>query len=420
MRRSIAQEHTHTGIWERARAWLATRDQAWLWALKLFLGYRLLFTIWGAWVSSVFPKSPIEATIGLWPTGVSLGAWLERILVWPTVRYDAYWYMGIAAQGYAYREGSTAFHPLYPLLMAIVGRVLGGNYALAGWLIAQVCCVCMLAVLYKLVLLDYDVAIAQRTTVFLIGSPLGFSFLLPYTESLLLLCVVGALYAARRGRWVLAGLAGAGAALTKQPGVVVMLPLLWELWQQQRDNLRARKWHPLLLPLVGIALVPLGLLSYLVYRASLGDASFSLSNPFSLIDSLLVTPSYRDTWGEYFSWPWENLLLAIEQIRARPYFYLVFNTYLMAVAVVMVIYTIFRARRSYAIYSLVLLLMNLSIVYPLWPYMGILRRFTIIFPLFIQLAIWGRSRWVTPIILSVNALLWVYISEAYMRLAFVP
>ena len=64
--------------------------------------------------------------------------------------------------------------------------------------------------------------------------------------------------------------------------------------------------------------------------------------------------------------------------------------------------------------------MNLSIVYPLWPYMGIIRRFTIIFPLFIQLAVWARSRRVALLIVCANALLWVYISEAYMRLAFVP
>jgi hypothetical protein len=64
--------------------------------------------------------------------------------------------------------------------------------------------------------------------------------------------------------------------------------------------------------------------------------------------------------------------------------------------------------------------MNLSIVYPLWPYMGIIRRFTIVFPMFIQLAQWGRSRVVTGIILIVNTLLWVLISEMYIRNAFVP
>jgi hypothetical protein len=399
--------------------WLAL-DPSWRWALKLFLGYRVLFSIWAAWVSSVYPRFAEEAAITIWPINASLGDWLQRTLLWPVARYDVIWYVGIAEYGYGYQPGATAFHPLYPLLMGMLGRLFGGNYLLAGWLIAQVCCVLMLVLLYRLVLRDGDTGMAQRTTLFLLGSPLGFSFLLPYTESLLLLCVVGAFYAARLGRWWLAGLAGAGAALTKQPGVIVLLPLLWELWQQQGDRLRARDFRPLIWPLLGLALTPLGLLAFLVYRASLGDVNFSLSDPASFVGSLLVTPSYLGTWGEYFSWPWVNLQFAVEQLQTRPYFYLVINVFVMLFMLALIAYTILRQRRSYAIYSLLLTLMNLSIVYPLWPYMGIIRRFTIVFPMFIQLARWGRSHVVTALILFVNTLLWVLISQMYVRNAFVP
>jgi multidrug transporter EmrE-like cation transporter len=79
-----------------------------------------------------------------------------------------------------------------------------------------------------------------------------------------------------------------------------------------------------------------------------------------------------------------------------------------------------RVRRSYAIYSLTLAALNLSIVYPLWPYMGIIRRFTIIFPLFIQLARWARSPVVLWLTLGCNALLWALIASMYVRNAFVP
>jgi Dolichyl-phosphate-mannose-protein mannosyltransferase len=399
--------------------WLAL-DPSWRWALKLFLVYRLLFSVWSAWVSSVYPYFVEEAAIRIWPINASLDYWLQRTLLWPVARYDVIWYVGIAEYGYGYKPGATAFHPLYPLLMGLLGRLLGGNYLLAGWLIAQVCCVAMLALLYRLVLLDHDTDTAKRATLFLLGSPLGFSFLLPYTESLLLLCIVGAFYAARRGRWWLAGLAGAGAALTKQPGVIVLLPLLWEFWDQQGDRLRARDFRPLIRPLLGLALTPLGLLAFLAYRATLGDIAFSWSDPSSFVGALLVTPSYLGTWGEYFSWPWINFQYAFEQLQTRPYFYLIINLFVMLFMLALVVYTILRQRRSYAIHSLLLTLMNLSIVYPLWPYMGIIRRFTIVFPMFIQLAVWGRSRAVTALILVVNTLLWVLISETYVRNAFVP
>ena len=404
----------------RARtAWLAL-DPSWRWALKLFLGYRVLFSLWTVWVSSTFPYYAQEARIPVWPGDAPLDLWLRRVLLWPIVRYDVIWYMGIAEHGYAYKAGSTAFHPLYPLSMGLLGRLLGSHYLLAGWLIAQVCCVLMLVLLYRLVLLDHDHGVARRTTLFLLGSPLGFSFLLPYTESLLMMCIVGAFYAARRGRWWLAGIAGAGAALTKQPGVIVLLPLLWELWQQQRERILARDVRPLVRPLLGLAITPLGLLAFLVYRATLGDVGFSWSDPTSLVGSLLVTPSYRQTWGEYFSWPWVNMLFALDRLGTAPYFYLVLNTFVMLIMVVLICYSLPRLRRSYAIYSFLLMAMNLSIVYPLWPYMGIIRRFTIIFPLFIQLAVWGRSRALTLLILCCNTLLWVFISEAYVRNAFVP
>lgn len=393
---------------------------AWRWALTLFLGYRVLWTVWAAWVSSVYPQNLPEQALPIWPITAPLGVWLERMILWPTARYDVFWNTGIAEQGYAYLPGSTAFHPLYPLLIGVFGRLFGGNYLLAGWLIAQVCCVIMLALLYKLVLLDYDEGVARRTTLFLIGSPLGFVLLIPYAESLLLVCIVGAIYAARRGRWWLAGLLGAGAALTKQPGVVVLVPLVWELWRTYRTDLRARQFRAVLRPLLGLALVPLGLLMFLIYRATLGDAEFSWRNPSTIIWALLVTPSYDKVWDHHFSWPWMSLLLAFDRLRTAPFFYLILNTYLMLIMAVIVCYSALRQRGAYVLYSLCLLVMNLSIIYPLIPFISVVRRFLIIFPLFIQLAVWGRSPRVCMLILCCNTVLWVYISEAYVRGAYLP
>jgi hypothetical protein len=393
---------------------------AWRWAITLFLGYRVLWTVWAAWVSSVYPHSQPEKVLPIWPITAPLGVWLERVILWPAARYDVFWNTGIAEQGYAYLPGSTAFHPLYPLLIGVFGRLLGGNYLLAGWLIAQVCCVIMLALLYKLVLLDYDEGVARRTTLFLIGSPLGFVLLIPYAESLLLLCIVGALYAARRGRWWLAGLLGAGAALTKQPGVVVLVPLTWELWRTYRAELRAHQLRSVLRPLLGLALVPLGLMMFLIYRATLGDAEFSWRDPSTIISALMVTPSYDKVWDHHFSWPWMSLLLAFDRLRTAPFFYLILNTFVMLIMALIVCYSVLRQRGAYVFYSLCLLVMNLSIVYPLIPFISVIRRFLIIFPLFIQLAVWGRSPRTCMLILFCNTVLWVYISEAYVRFAYLP
>ncbi|MDX3095286.1 glycosyltransferase family 39 protein [Streptomyces sp. ME19-03-3] len=53
-------------------------------------------------------------------------------------------------------------------------------------------------------------------------------FCLPWTAA--------AVLCADRGRWGAAGLAVAGAALTKQTGAVVLLPVLWMLWRSRRGS----------------------------------------------------------------------------------------------------------------------------------------------------------------------------------------
>lgn len=53
-------------------------------------------------------------------------------------------------------------------------------------------------------------------------------FTLPWT--------VAAVLCADRGRWGAAGVAVAGAALTKQTGAAVLLPVLWMLWQARRGS----------------------------------------------------------------------------------------------------------------------------------------------------------------------------------------
>jgi len=390
-------------------------------AAGVYLVFRLLLSSLALWLSHVYPLLDEERALAVWPPAGAAAFWLERILLWPTVRYDVFQYLDIAANGYV-APGTTAFHPLYPLLIRLFSPLTGGNLLLTGWLIAQICCVLMLVLLYKLVRLDEDELVSRRTLFFLMASPLGFAFLLVYTESLLLLCIVGAFYAARRGHWWLAGVAGAGAALTKQPGVLVFLPLLYELRVQQREyglDLR-QDWRRLLHSLAGLALIPLALLGFLVYRFSLGDTTFNFRDPQSFFGGLMVTPQYAQVWEESFGWPWQSLALAFTTMQANPNSYLILNTAVMLLMLLIIAISLSWQRGSYRIYSIGLTLLNLTILYPFSPYMGIIRRFTIIFPLFIQLARWSRRRTLFSAISIVSLCLWFYIAGMYVRNAFVP
>ncbi len=390
------------------------------WAARVYSCFALALLGWGIAVQTYFPtptKQPAFTSCA--PAGSTI-CWAEDKLLGPLRRYDVYWYIGIAERGYGQRKGDTAFHPLYPALMAGVGRLLGGHYLLGGWVVAQICCIGMLTVLPRLIALDDDSVIARRAPLLMLASPLGFAFLIPYTESLLVLCLASAIYAARTRRWILAGLAGAGAALTKQPGAVVALPLIMILWEQHGAAIRAGQWRDLLRPAAGMALIPLALGGWIVYRASLGDVHFDWTEPRSAISALLVTPSYAEVWTETFELPWVPFTHAVHALATAPYFYLAFNVTIMLILLGVALASLWRAPRSIAPLTAALVLLNLSIDYPTWPYMGIIRRFTIIYPIFVQAARWTRRplAWATLILLSL--LMWLYVSAAYVHNAFVP
>jgi hypothetical protein len=400
---------------------LPARGRAkWRWVLPMYAGYLALFTLLAAWTSSAFPKFVEEAQVPVWPPAEPLTTWLERVVLLPVYRYDVIWYIGIARDGYGVERGDTVFHPLFPLLVGLFGRALGGQYLLAAWLVAQVCCAAMLALLYELVLMDEDEATARRAVLFLIGSPLGFTLLLPYTDSLLMLGVVGALYAGRRGRWWLAGMAGAAAALAKQPGALVLLPLLWELWLERGPAARSGRPCALLTPLAALSLVPLALLCWIVYRAGVDGAVLPWSEPFAFVNRVLLAPSYEGVWDHTLDWPWVAFGMALRQLNERPSFYLLVNVVLVSLMTVLTLYAALRTRRSYAVYSLAVLVLRLSIVYPLLPLMAAARHLTLIFPIFVQLGRWARRPSMALLILLVNTLFWTLLTTMYVRNAFVP
>src|SRR6185369_12536424 len=103
----------------RTKPWWHIRDPAWVWVLMRFLIFRVLLTIWAAWISYSHPKpeAPQETAISIVPGSAPLDQWLARTVLWPSIRYDTLWYLSIAEHGYGAQRGDTAYHPLYPILI---------------------------------------------------------------------------------------------------------------------------------------------------------------------------------------------------------------------------------------------------------------------------------------------------------------
>lgn len=178
-------------------------------------------------------------------------------------RWDSAHYLPIAIHGYgppgAPNEGAgTAFFPAYPLLIRGLAQITGldsgpGAYAGAAILLSNLCFFAAIVLFFLIVAEGYGAAIASTATLLLAASPFSFFFSAAYTESLFLLCAVGALYFAGKDRWLLASICVAVAGSVRLLGLA-LIPALVLLALQRRAAPKS------LLALVGIS--PLGTVAW--------------------------------------------------------------------------------------------------------------------------------------------------------------
>ncbi len=180
--------------------------------------------------------------------------------------WDGAWYSEIATQGYGARAPeSTAFFPLYPILVRL-GSALPGGPAVWGVGISLLCTAFALFFVYRIAENLYGVRAAHVSTVALAMFPTAFFLNAVYTEALFLALTAGAVWAARvRGNLWLAGIFGALAAATRNLGVLLLVPLFFE-WLRRRREFGVSG-------LGGLILVPTGLIGYAAFlRERFGNA----------------------------------------------------------------------------------------------------------------------------------------------------
>jgi hypothetical protein len=176
----------------------------------------------------------------------------------PFRNWDGTWYMVVADRGHSPELGATAaFWPLYPWLMRLGSNITGMAPEIIGYVISNVAFFFAIYFLYRLVCLDFSVSVAEKTVWAVALFPTAFFFTAVYTESLFFLLAVAALYFARRGEWLLAGVIGLLAALTRSAGMMLLAPF-FVLFLQQYGWKDPRRWFPqgfaAVLPILGPAI----------------------------------------------------------------------------------------------------------------------------------------------------------------------
>ena len=172
-------------------------------------------------------------------------------------RWDGWHYIRNSLQGYALNQPYTAFFPLYPLLIAGLSFLLGINPVASGLLLSNLSVIGLGYFLIKLVRLDFPQEIARRSFIFLLAFPTAIFLGAVYTESLFLFFTIAAFYFARQQRWVYVFPFALAASLTRNLGVLLVVPLLMEYFWQYRYKLK--------IVLASVFAPAMGLLSYMIY-----------------------------------------------------------------------------------------------------------------------------------------------------------
>jgi hypothetical protein len=179
-------------------------------------------------------------------------------------RWDSYWYLDIAREGYYLRGekglANVVFFPLYPLLVRAAGWAAGGNLILAGWMVSGIFLALAVWVLIRLTQEFHPDIHPLLPAVFLLLYPAAFFLNAVYSESLFLFLSLAMVLWARRGNFWLAGVFAGLASATRVAGVFLFVLLVAEF-------IMAFGWRGLLTIRVwALALAPAGILAFFFYH----------------------------------------------------------------------------------------------------------------------------------------------------------
>ncbi|MEN3305593.1 MAG: hypothetical protein V7603_1795 [Micromonosporaceae bacterium] len=221
---------------------------------------------------------------------LALVAWLapgdgpsikDRLLVW-----DGTWFVRVAAEGYphGYSYDSSgvmvgnglAFFPGYPLLIRGV-HLLGLD---AGWAAIGISWCAGGAAVLLLYLLGRDLAgpgtgrrVGYALVVLFCAQPMSVVLSMGYSEATFSALAIGTFLAAYRRHWLVAGLLGLGAALTRPMGLAVAVALTVAAGLALKEGRGG--WRPVIGSVVALAGVP-GYLIWVGLRVGHPNAWFTI------------------------------------------------------------------------------------------------------------------------------------------------
>jgi len=387
------------------------KNRWWLVPLFAFIVTRAI-VFFGAYLAEVaIPNITNDAFYHVNPNNVFLDVW---------ARWDSAFYLSIAENGYFFilgQQSSVAFFPLYPLMINVLAPILGSTLA-AGIFVSNLFLYFALIFLYKLTEFEFDSDTAGRAVFYIAAFPTAFFFTAVYTESTYLLTSIGTIYFARKRMWAWALLFGLMCSASRIVGVVVwgVVGLEWmmshgwtfstihkpQAWRNLFNGIRTDFFN-----LITILLIPLGLISYMVF----------LNNQFGDPIAFSTTQS---AWGREMLGPIAILyrdiaaLIGGDFLRGEIWYHVILDLGGLFAVIAITFAMWRRLGTGYALFCL------LSILIPTTSGTQSLSRYAlVIFPVFMMLAYWGRRAWLDRLILIVFSVLLGILTTVFVNWVFV-
>jgi hypothetical protein len=314
------------------------------------------------------------------------------LLAW--MHYDVFSYIYIAMYGYV-NPSATAFFPLWPLLLHSLGFLTSGSvvhYYILGIVLANLLFYLALVIFYLLSVEIFDHNVAKKALMYLAFAPYALYFFIGYTESLFILFCLATFFFLQRSiqrggmiNWLLAGLCGFFASLTRSQGFLLALPYAFVFMQQYllADKFRLSGWYEKILALAPIILIPFGVVVYMLYLW------------YTKGDPLLFSHVEATSWNRSLTFPWMGVYYALKALFV-PGSLQILNAINLASFVVTLLVLLTGWRRMPLYYNLFALML---IIFPMCYIQGTANALTalprymlVVFPVVMITASWKRPR----------------------------
>lgn len=325
----------------------------------------------------------------------------------PWANFDGIHYLSIASSGYHIYQ--QAFFPLFPLLIHLLSYK--ENYLITAVIITHAAFLIALILFWKLLKLDYPDALVKKAITALLILPTSFFFASIYTESLFLMLILASFYAARTGRWWIAGITGFFAALTRFVGVFLFIALVLELYEQKKFKLKSLDFKMISSRIIWLSLIPVGLIFYMIYLY------YTTGDPLGFIH---VQPAFgaQRSGGAIIFLP-QVIIRYVKIFLTVPVFNYNFWIALLefsgfALALTVLIFLWKKVRKSYIIFSLLAILIpTLTGTFSSMP-----RYILTAFPIFISV-IYIQNRFIQAILGLASIILLIILSMFFTQGYFV-